>query len=107
MLPRAWAGLLAVTGTALTTAAAPTSRSDTEALLYTIYAGPALELRAISPSGSGARSVAKLANVPAIYRVALSPDATILAAEGDGGISTIRLSDGTTRIVANTAYEFT
>jgi hypothetical protein len=84
MLPRAWAGLLAVIGTALTTAAAPTSGSDTEALLYTIYAGPVLELRAISPSGTGARSVAKLANVPGIYRVALSPDATILGAEGDG-----------------------
>ena len=107
MLPRACAALLALIGTTLTTAATPTGRGETEALLYTTYAGRGLELRAISPDGIAASSVVKLAHVPGIYRIALSPNAKILAAQGEGGISTIALSDGTTRIVARNAYEFT
>jgi Tol biopolymer transport system component len=106
MLPRAWAALLALIGTALITAAAPTRRSETETLLYTAHAARGLELRATSPDSTAARTVVTLAHVPGIYRVALSPDATILAAQGAGGISTIRLSDGATRSVAGNSYEF-
>jgi Tol biopolymer transport system component len=107
MLWRACVALAAVIGTLLTTAATRSGGSDTALLLYTTYAGRALELRAISLDGTGARTVVRLAHVPGIYRVALSPDRKILAAQGDGGISTIRLSDGTTRSAVRNGNEFT
>jgi hypothetical protein len=44
MLPRAWAGLPGRHWDGADNRGGPASRSDTEALLYTIYAGPALEV---------------------------------------------------------------
>jgi Tol biopolymer transport system component len=106
MRPRAWAAPLAVLVT-LPATAATTSGSDSQSLLYTTDGQRGLELRAISPDGTGTRPLVSLAHVRGIYRIALSPDQRTLAAQGDGGISAIRLSDGTTRVVARDAYEFT
>jgi Tol biopolymer transport system component len=105
MRPGAWAAPLAVLVTLSTTAA--TSASESQALLYTTYGQRGLELRAISPEGTAARTVVSLAHLRAIYRVALSPDRKTLATQGDDGIATIRLSDAATHVVAGDANEFT
>jgi hypothetical protein len=107
MLSRAWVAPLAVVGTVLTAPATLTGESGSDALLYTAYSPRGLEVRAISPEGTGARTIVDLAHVPGIYRVALSPNGETLAAQGNRGISTIRLPDGVTRVVARNAYEFT
>jgi Tol biopolymer transport system component len=106
MLLRGWAAPLAVVGIVLPTAATLTGESESEALLYTAYGVRGLEVRAISPDGTGVRTIVNLAHVPGIYRVALSPNDKTLAAQGTGGISTITLTDGVTRIVARNAFEF-
>jgi Tol biopolymer transport system component len=107
MLSRVWVAPLAVVGTVLTAPATLTGESESDALLYTAYSPRGLEVRAISPEGTGARTIVDLAHVPGIYRVALSPNGKTLAAQGNRGISTIRLTDGVTRVVARNAYEFT
>ena len=104
MLPRAVATTLALIGTVLVAMPASTGANDAQALLYTAYRSGTLELRAISPEGTGARTVVSLAGDT--YAVALSPDRKTLAAEGEDGISTIKLSDAATRVVARNAYEF-
>jgi Tol biopolymer transport system component len=109
MLSRASAASLAVLSTALATAATPAGSSESGALLYRTNSASGLEVRAISPDGSGARTIVTLTDVPGrfIYRVALSPNGKTLAAQDDRGISAVRLSDGATRVVARNAGEFT
>ena len=97
---------LALIGMVLVTMPTSTGASDTQILLYTVYRNGALELRAISPDGTRARTVVKVGD-RFTYGVELSPNRKRLAAQGDGGISTIRLSDGATQVVARNAYEFT
>jgi Tol biopolymer transport system component len=100
--PRAWVVPIAAVGTVLT-AAAKTSGSDSQALLYTAGRVQALELRAISPDGTGARTMAKLGD-GVIYDVTLSPDRQAAAVVDDGGLSIIDLRDGSKRIVAPDAF---
>ena len=98
MRPRAWVVPIAAVSTVLTTAAKPSGR-DSPALLYTAGRVEALELRAISPDGTGARTIAKLGN-GYIYDVTLSPDGQSAASLGDAGLSIIDLSDGSKEVVA-------
>jgi Tol biopolymer transport system component len=98
MRPRAWVVPLAVVGTVVTTAAT-SSESDSQALVYTAGRGQALELRAISPGGTGARTMANLGD-ELIDDVTLSPDGQAAALLDDAGLSIIDLRDGTKRIVA-------
>jgi Tol biopolymer transport system component len=97
MGPRAWVAPLAVVGTVLTTAAM-TSRSDSQALVYTAGNIQALELRAISPDGTGARTMAKLGD-RLIYDVTLSPDGEAAAVLDYAGLSIIDLRDGSRRLI--------
>jgi Tol biopolymer transport system component len=98
MRPRAWVVAACAVGTVLTTAAT-TSGSDSQALLYTATNVEALELRAISPDGTDARTVAKLGDRLS-YGVTLSPDAQAAAVVDDAGLSIIELRDGSKRVVA-------
>ena len=90
---------IAAVGTLLA-GVAKTSGSDSQALLYTVRRDQAVELRAISPAGTDARTMATLGD-RFIYDVTLSPNGKAVAeCGGSEGLSVIDLRDGSKRAVA-------
>jgi Tol biopolymer transport system component len=106
MLPRAAGTTLALAGMVLVAMPASTGASDTQALLYTAYRSGALELRAISPDGTRARTIAKLGD-RFTYGVTLSPNDQAAAVFDDAGLSVIDLRNGSRRVVARDSAVYT
>ena len=106
MVPRAAGTTLALAGMVLFAMPASTGASDTQTLFYTAYGGGALELRAISPAGTGARTVVKLGDT-FTYGVTLSPNDQMAAVFDDAGLSVIDLRNGSRRVVARASSFYT